>query len=115
MNVVTNLRVQCVSAICILYISFIWLSNLLIWVQKQNVWHSWRKGSLSLWSNPIFADTTESERVRGFKWQNISTTVADPERFDADPDPTFDIDADPDPKLTTYSMYLEKNRTNQIA
>ena len=25
-------------------------------------------------------------------------SVADPERFDADPDPTFQTDADPDPK-----------------
>ena len=26
------------------------------------------------------------------------TSVADPERFDADPNPTFQADADPDPK-----------------
>ena len=27
------------------------------------------------------------------------TSVADPERFDADPNPTFQADADPDPKI----------------
>ena len=29
----------------------------------------------------------------------IKCSVVDPERFDADPDPTFHADADPDPKL----------------
>ena len=29
--------------------------------------------------------------------QVVQTSVADPERFDADPDPTFRGDADPDP------------------
>ena len=27
----------------------------------------------------------------------LSSSMADPERFDADPDPTFQADADPDP------------------
>ena len=27
----------------------------------------------------------------------VGSSVADPERFDADPDPTFQADADPDP------------------
>ena len=27
----------------------------------------------------------------------LRSNVADPERFDADPDPTFQADADPDP------------------
>ena len=30
-----------------------------------------------------------------------SNSVADPERFDADPDPTFQADADPDPNPFT--------------
>ena len=29
--------------------------------------------------------------------RELLRTVADPERFDADPDPTFHADADPDP------------------
>ena len=29
----------------------------------------------------------------------LRQSVADPERFDADPDPTFHADADPDPKF----------------
>ena len=29
----------------------------------------------------------------------LTCCVADPERFDADPDPTFHVDADPDPSL----------------
>ena len=31
----------------------------------------------------------------------LQTSVADPERFDADPDPTFQADADPDPNPFT--------------
>ena len=27
------------------------------------------------------------------------SSVTDPERFDSDPDPTFQADADPDPKM----------------
>ena len=33
--------------------------------------------------------------------------MADPERFDADPDPTFQADADPDPKFVKLGR--EKN------
>ena len=29
----------------------------------------------------------------------LSSSVADPERFDLDPDPTFHVDAGSDPKL----------------
>ena len=32
-----------------------------------------------------------------FTFLVLLTSVADPERFDADPDPTFPADADPDP------------------
>ena len=31
----------------------------------------------------------------------LTSSVADPERFDADPDPTFQADADPDPNPFT--------------
>ena len=31
----------------------------------------------------------------------VQISVADPERFDADPDPTFKADADPDPNPFT--------------
>ena len=31
--------------------------------------------------------------------QHVYCSVADTERFDADPDPTFYVDADPDPTL----------------
>ena len=31
--------------------------------------------------------------------QSLLNSVADPERFDADRDPTFQSDADPDPKF----------------
>ena len=30
---------------------------------------------------------------------SLQNSVADPERFDADPDPTFHADADPDPNF----------------
>ena len=37
-----------------------------------------------------------------FTWYNrFKISVADPERFDADPDPTFQADADPDPNPFT--------------
>ena len=31
----------------------------------------------------------------------VASSVADPERFNADPDPTFQADADPDPNFFT--------------
>ena len=71
---------------------------------------------LSLTGLILFAQTQKRQREWGdSNGRMFEISVTDPETFDADPDPTFDIDADPDPKLTTYSMYLEKNRTNQIA
>ena len=44
---------------------------------------------------------TEREKCPLHNYANnmhfVQISVADPERFDADPDPTFKADADPDP------------------
>ena len=40
--------------------------------------------------------------IRGyFPTDFLTDSVADPERFNADPDPTFQADADPDPNFFT--------------
>ena len=39
--------------------------------------------------------------------QGLRSSVVDPGRFDADPDPTFQADADPDPKLV--QLWRKKN------
>ena len=44
-------------------------------------------------------------------WRTLPPSVADPERFDADPDPTYYIDADPDP---TYYIDADPDPTFYI-
>ena len=53
------------------------------------------KGEWQGVSDEVWATRAEDEGwvMRGEPWGS----VVDPERFDADPDPTFQADADPDP------------------
>ena len=46
----------------------------------------------------------------------LQTSVADPERFDADPDldPTFQADADPDPNLFIYGEKKFSSKSSPI-
>ena len=37
------------------------------------------------------------------------SSVADPERFDADPDPTFQADADPAPDLNHFTSFFKSS------
>ena len=37
----------------------------------------------------------------------LTSSVADPERFDADPDPTFQADADPNPFTRVKQKFLQ--------
>ena len=41
-----------------------------------------------------------------FSWI-LDISVADPERFDADPDPTFQADADPNPFTMVRNLFLQ--------
>ena len=41
----------------------------------------------------------KQKKVKNLVTLSLKSSVADPGRFDADPDPTFQADADPDPKL----------------
>ena len=45
----------------------------------------------------IIITVSATQIVKALPFLTLKTSVADPERFYADPDPTFHVDADPDP------------------
>ena len=53
------------------------------------------------YTNKIVSEKTTSttQKQHNVAIPIVWSSVADPERFDADPDPTFHADADPDPKI----------------